>query len=174
MAMVASFIRVALSDGEASEYGRLRSKKTIAYRRPESETEGFKARAAIESEKKATHMNQGFSPFALRNLRLQTTCRVVADDSVVCKDLGVDNGLLLKANQLTETQNSTTTIAPASTETQTQKLERISYELLDLTKLERYDYSLLFCLETGLNRYSPLNAVEKFRFKDLRLISLPS
>ncbi|PON65337.1 hypothetical protein TorRG33x02_271030 [Trema orientale] len=79
-----------------------------------------------------------------------------------------------RANQLTEIENSATTITPAPTETQTQKLERISNELLDLTKLERYDYSLLFCLETGLNRYGPLNAAEKFGFKDLRLISLPS
>ncbi|PON32713.1 hypothetical protein PanWU01x14_358990 [Parasponia andersonii] len=88
MAMVASFIRVALSDGEASEYGMLRSKKTITYRRPESEAEGFKARAAIEAEKKTIYMNKGFSTFALRNLRLQTTCRIDVDDYVVwCYEL---------------------------------------------------------------------------------------
>ncbi|KAL5993409.1 hypothetical protein ACLOJK_014334 [Asimina triloba] len=43
----------------------------------------------------------------------------------------------------------------AATETRTQKLERIADELLDLTKLERYDYSILFRLKMGLNRYGP-------------------
>ena len=33
----------------------------------------------------------------------------------------------------------------------TQKLERIADELLDLTKLERHDYSILFRLKLGLN-----------------------
>ncbi|GKU94905.1 hypothetical protein SLEP1_g8329 [Rubroshorea leprosula] len=42
-----------------------------------------------------------------------------------------------------------------ATETRTQKLERIADELLDLTKLERYDYSILFRLKLGLNRYGP-------------------
>ncbi|WJZ91841.1 hypothetical protein VitviT2T_010883 [Vitis vinifera] len=37
----------------------------------------------------------------------------------------------------------------------TQKLERIADELLDLTKLERYDYSILFRLKLGLNKYGP-------------------
>lgn len=40
-------------------------------------------------------------------------------------------------------------------ETRTQKLERIADELLDLTKLERYDYSILFRHKMGLNRYGP-------------------
>ncbi|XP_031272958.1 uncharacterized protein LOC116131444 [Pistacia vera] len=42
-----------------------------------------------------------------------------------------------------------------TTETRTQKLERIADELLDLTKLERYDYSILFRHKMGLNRYGP-------------------
>ncbi|XWS33487.1 hypothetical protein CRYUN_Cryun22dG0087300 [Craigia yunnanensis] len=42
-----------------------------------------------------------------------------------------------------------------TTEDRTQKLERIADELLDLTKLERYDYSILFRLKLGLNRYGP-------------------
>ncbi|KAE8700076.1 50S ribosomal protein L7/L12 [Hibiscus syriacus] len=43
----------------------------------------------------------------------------------------------------------------ATCENRTQKLERIADELLDLTKLERYDYSILFRLKLGLNRYGP-------------------
>ncbi|XP_060675094.1 uncharacterized protein LOC132804523 [Ziziphus jujuba] len=51
---------------------------------------------------------------------------------------------------------SRTLCAPtASTETRTQKLERIADELLDLTKIERYDYTILFRLKMGLNRYGP-------------------
>ncbi|XP_077234405.1 uncharacterized protein LOC143876583 [Tasmannia lanceolata] len=42
-----------------------------------------------------------------------------------------------------------------ATETRTQQLERIADELLDLTKLERYDYSILFRHKMGLNRYGP-------------------
>ncbi|KAJ4716692.1 NADH dehydrogenase [ubiquinone] iron-sulfur protein 4, mitochondrial [Melia azedarach] len=42
-----------------------------------------------------------------------------------------------------------------ATESRTQKLERIADELLDLTKLERYDYSILFRHKMGLNRYGP-------------------
>ncbi|XVF17515.1 hypothetical protein REPUB_Repub10bG0129500 [Reevesia pubescens] len=42
-----------------------------------------------------------------------------------------------------------------TTEDRTQKLERIADELLDLTKLERYDYSILFRHKLGLNRYGP-------------------
>jgi len=38
-------------------------------------------------------------------------------------------------------------------ETRTQKLERIADELLDLTKLERYDYAILSRLRMGLNKY---------------------
>ncbi|GMJ08711.1 hypothetical protein like AT4G37660 [Hibiscus trionum] len=41
----------------------------------------------------------------------------------------------------------------ATAQNRTQKLERIADELLDLTKLERYDYSILFRLKTGINRY---------------------
>ncbi|MQL84083.1 hypothetical protein Taro_016598 [Colocasia esculenta] len=43
----------------------------------------------------------------------------------------------------------------AAGETQTQKLERIADELLDLNKLERHDYSILFRLKLGLNRWGP-------------------
>ncbi|XP_022775107.1 uncharacterized protein LOC111317052 [Durio zibethinus] len=43
----------------------------------------------------------------------------------------------------------------ATAEDRTKKLERIADELLDLTKLERYDYSILFRLKLGLNRYGP-------------------
>ncbi|CAN6722966.1 unnamed protein product [Malus baccata var. baccata] len=47
------------------------------------------------------------------------------------------------------------TAATAANATQTHKLERIAGELLDLTKLERHDYSILFRLKMGLNRYGP-------------------
>lgn len=40
-------------------------------------------------------------------------------------------------------------------ESRTQKLERIADELLSLTRLERYDYSILFRLKMGLNQYGP-------------------
>ncbi|KAL4387441.1 hypothetical protein GQ457_09G010900 [Hibiscus cannabinus] len=43
----------------------------------------------------------------------------------------------------------------STAENRTQKLERIADELLDLTKLELYDYSILFRLKLGLNRYGP-------------------
>ncbi|WCJ31426.1 50S ribosomal protein L7/L12 [Euphorbia peplus] len=39
--------------------------------------------------------------------------------------------------------------------TRTQKLERIADELLDLNKLERHDYAVLFRHKMGLNRYGP-------------------
>ncbi|CAI0375153.1 unnamed protein product [Linum tenue] len=45
--------------------------------------------------------------------------------------------------------------AAAASETRTQKLERIADDLLDLTKLERHDYAVLFRLKMGLNRYGP-------------------
>ncbi|KAK6798313.1 hypothetical protein RDI58_006015 [Solanum bulbocastanum] len=41
------------------------------------------------------------------------------------------------------------------TETRTQKLERIADQLLDLNKLEKHDYSILFRHKMGLNRYGP-------------------
>ncbi|XP_062101798.1 uncharacterized protein LOC133807571 [Humulus lupulus] len=50
---------------------------------------------------------------------------------------------------------SRTLSAATATEPRTQKLERIADELLDLTKLERYDYSVLFRHKMGLNRYGP-------------------
>ncbi|XP_016650351.1 PREDICTED: 50S ribosomal protein L7/L12-like isoform X3 [Prunus mume] len=45
--------------------------------------------------------------------------------------------------------------ATSANETPTQKLERVADELLDLTKIERHDYSILFRLKMGLNRYGP-------------------
>ncbi|XAR59173.1 hypothetical protein NMG60_11014866 [Bertholletia excelsa] len=50
-------------------------------------------------------------------------------------------------------RNLCTSVAAA--ETRTQKLERIADELLNLNKLERYDYSVLFRLKMGLNKYGP-------------------
>lgn len=47
------------------------------------------------------------------------------------------------------------TLCTATAESRTQKLERIADELLDLTKIERYDYSILFGLKMGINRYGP-------------------
>lgn len=41
------------------------------------------------------------------------------------------------------------------TETQTQKLERIADEILSLSKLERYDYTILFRHKMGINKYGP-------------------
>ncbi|XP_052196703.1 uncharacterized protein LOC127804034 [Diospyros lotus] len=46
-------------------------------------------------------------------------------------------------------------LCTATSESRTQKLERIADELLDLTKLERYDYSILFRHKMGLNKYGP-------------------
>ncbi|KAF3439066.1 hypothetical protein FNV43_RR17341 [Rhamnella rubrinervis] len=43
----------------------------------------------------------------------------------------------------------------ATIENRTQKLERIADELLDLNKIERHNYSILFRLKMGLNRYGP-------------------
>ncbi|VFQ59195.1 unnamed protein product [Cuscuta campestris] len=40
-------------------------------------------------------------------------------------------------------------------ETQTQKLERIASELLDLTKLEKRDFGILFRRKMGLSQYGP-------------------
>ncbi|KAI4324169.1 hypothetical protein L6164_023726 [Bauhinia variegata] len=40
-------------------------------------------------------------------------------------------------------------------EGQTQKLERIADELISLNKLERYDFTILWRLKMGLNRYGP-------------------
>lgn len=37
----------------------------------------------------------------------------------------------------------------------TQKLERIADDLLNLTKLERHDYTILYQLKLGLNKYGP-------------------
>lgn len=42
-----------------------------------------------------------------------------------------------------------------ATESRTQKLERIADELLDLTKLERYDFAILFRCKLGLDRFGP-------------------
>ncbi|KAK2656810.1 hypothetical protein Ddye_009862 [Dipteronia dyeriana] len=61
---------------------------------------------------------------------------------------------LFTAVKLTESVNLSRSLCTA-TETRTQKLERIADELLDLTKLERYDYSILLRHKLGLNRYGP-------------------
>ncbi|XP_021908059.1 uncharacterized protein LOC110822290 [Carica papaya] len=53
------------------------------------------------------------------------------------------------------TPNSVSRSLSTTPETRSQKLERIADELLDLTKLERHDYSILFRLKLGLNRYGP-------------------
>ncbi|KAJ4842607.1 hypothetical protein Tsubulata_025122 [Turnera subulata] len=45
-----------------------------------------------------------------------------------------------------------------ATESRTQKLELIADELLDLSKLERYDYMVLFNHKLGLNRFAPVGA----------------
>ncbi|KAM7507203.1 hypothetical protein LguiA_017656 [Lonicera macranthoides] len=42
-----------------------------------------------------------------------------------------------------------------STESQTQKLNRIADELLQLTKIERYDYTILLRHKMGFNKYGP-------------------
>uniref|UniRef100_A0A2P2QKW4 Uncharacterized protein MANES_13G111200 n=1 Tax=Rhizophora mucronata TaxID=61149 RepID=A0A2P2QKW4_RHIMU len=41
----------------------------------------------------------------------------------------------------------------SSNETRTQKLERLADEYLSLTKLEKYDYNILFRLKLGLDRF---------------------
>ncbi|KAJ8752498.1 hypothetical protein K2173_004786 [Erythroxylum novogranatense] len=41
----------------------------------------------------------------------------------------------------------------AAAESRTDKLERIADELLSLSKLERYDYAILFRLKMGLDRF---------------------
>ncbi|KAF7806982.1 50S ribosomal protein like [Senna tora] len=46
-------------------------------------------------------------------------------------------------------------LCTSTVETRTQKLERIADELLDLNKLERYDFTILWRLKMGLNRYGP-------------------
>ncbi|POO00704.1 Ribosomal protein [Trema orientale] len=63
--------------------------------------------------------------------------------------------LFASSSTTTTTLTRTLSTATAPAETRTQKLERIADELLDLTKLERYDYSVLFRLKMGLNRYGP-------------------
>ncbi|XP_024171842.1 50S ribosomal protein L7/L12 [Rosa chinensis] len=45
--------------------------------------------------------------------------------------------------------------ATAASEPRSKNLERITDNLLDLTKIERHDYSILFKLKMGLNRYGP-------------------
>ncbi|KAK7246204.1 hypothetical protein RIF29_41064 [Crotalaria pallida] len=47
-----------------------------------------------------------------------------------------------------------TTTRSLSTETRSQKLERIADDLISLNPLERYDFSLLWSHKLGLNRYS--------------------
>lgn len=47
------------------------------------------------------------------------------------------------------------TLSTATAEGQSQKLERIADELLDLNKLERHDYAILFRHKMGFHRYGP-------------------
>ncbi|KAJ6427750.1 hypothetical protein OIU84_023201 [Salix udensis] len=62
----------------------------------------------------------------------------------------------LKRRLLPFIQKPITTISrSSSSETQTQKLERIADVLLDLTKIERHDYAILFRHKMGLGRYGP-------------------
>ncbi|EXB94038.1 50S ribosomal protein [Morus notabilis] len=61
--------------------------------------------------------------------------------------------MLFATNLLSRASLSTATAA--GTESRSQKLERIADELLDLTKLERHDYAVLFRLKMGLDRYGP-------------------
>ncbi|XP_028784183.1 uncharacterized protein LOC114740229 [Neltuma alba] len=46
-------------------------------------------------------------------------------------------------------------LCTSTQESRTQKLERIADELLGLNKLERYDFTILWRLKMGLNRYGP-------------------
>lgn len=46
-------------------------------------------------------------------------------------------------------------LCTASASAATQKLERIANELIDLSKLERYDYTILLRLKFGINKYGP-------------------
>lgn len=45
--------------------------------------------------------------------------------------------------------------ATGASKSQSKNLERIAEDLLDLTKIERHDYSILFRLKMGLNQYGP-------------------
>ena len=45
--------------------------------------------------------------------------------------------------------------ATRASKSQSKNLERIAEDLLDLTKIERQDYSILFRLKMGLNQYGP-------------------
>ncbi|KAH6803377.1 Ribosomal protein L12/ ATP-dependent Clp protease adaptor protein ClpS family protein [Perilla frutescens var. frutescens] len=46
-------------------------------------------------------------------------------------------------------------LCTAATEARTKKLERIADDLLDLNKIERHDYNILFFHKMGLNRFGP-------------------
>ncbi|KAF5733378.1 hypothetical protein HS088_TW17G00921 [Tripterygium wilfordii] len=59
------------------------------------------------------------------------------------------------AGRLTTIHRRLCTATATASETRTQKLERIADELMNLTKLERYDYSILFRHKMGLNRFGP-------------------
>ncbi|KAL6204706.1 hypothetical protein ACLB2K_021973 [Fragaria x ananassa] len=45
--------------------------------------------------------------------------------------------------------------ATGASKSQSKNIERIAEDLLDLTKIERQDYSILFRLKMGLNQYGP-------------------
>ncbi|KAB5512558.1 hypothetical protein DKX38_029588 [Salix brachista] len=61
----------------------------------------------------------------------------------------------LKRRLLPFTQKPITIISRSASETETQKLERIADILLDLTKIERHDYAILFRHKMGLGHYGP-------------------
>lgn len=48
-----------------------------------------------------------------------------------------------------------TSAATSPDHTRSQKLERIASELISLNRIERYDYTILFRLKLGLDRFAP-------------------
>lgn len=47
------------------------------------------------------------------------------------------------------------TSSATSPDTRSQKLDRIASELISLNRIERYDYTILFRLKLGLDRFAP-------------------
>ncbi|KAI3953404.1 hypothetical protein MKW92_031172 [Papaver armeniacum] len=65
---------------------------------------------------------------------------------------------LISSSRTRIIQHRSLSIATASSttiETQTQKLERITDQLIDLTKFEKHDYGILFRHKLGLTKYGP-------------------
>ncbi|KAJ7949481.1 50S ribosomal protein L7/L12-like [Quillaja saponaria] len=63
--------------------------------------------------------------------------------------------LMLSPQPFSRVLCTATMNSDSGTRAQNIKLERIADELLDLTKLERYDFTILWRLKMGLNRYGP-------------------